>query len=663
MNRIYVFFQIGDETLITNHLREWQNENNFEYIHYLVNPINNESGIISKNFKTYLSDRNIDLSSFYELVLLPLIFEPDDLESAYRLLNDSETLLRQEITTDHIDNVYLFPILKIKNEEKDNKIDIIDIFLQREQKKHTAERILTGFIFQDERMSGEKYQLKNWLNDIEGFIHLIPVIEKDTHNFFNYFPNVIKRELSSFSSKFFYSQNFGEIKKFVYSKLRQWILNQTTEEKEHEITLLDYDREIEKIKEIMQKELHDAKNNEKLIIPSFEFFTSLKFSSIKSNIKEFKSLDITKKIKTEAEEKNILVEKAGQQIYESCLKKVVNLKDFPSETLKSISLKKLRNAESNVNSLIKNCEKNLHHKIDRKINELKKFSDLLEKEVQERGIQNYFSKIIKTMEKYNNGLSRAKIFSIFFLGLIFSFAGFYGFYIASNIKADLIIISAASIFLEILIVLAYNFYWKKRLRQRLQRWIRILNQEITKSIHESHYTCIHNYVQYYFNRYVLRKYISIKTNYGKLKDFLASIKEHLSRIKELFPTEESNSPPAQIKEELEKINFNNIFTALDSWDNYSIYFFLKSMTNQEIHRIYRTTSSNDKIDIDSTIIPKLRKYLTVPVDENDIKNILLFPETLALENDPQFPKDKIYKIDSEGYAIAISLAKIREKNG
>lgn len=665
MNSYYVFFQKDKDSNISTYLKRWEIkfENYKEIVSFISEDVFQEGNIV-ENLINCAREKKLSFDGVYELVFLPLILEPDNLRETYSQLKQIQKELESRITSDRLANVFLFPLIKIQKEEsksleKEGFKGILDERNKAPSGDLVKTKFLPFFLFQNERISLAPYDNENWLCDIENFITFLPIIENKGLHFFNYFPNSAEREIGTFVSNIYLSKKYEEIIGYLTQSLNEWITYQTIEDSECRDVLIDSNDEIDKIKQIGLGYTETVEKHENEIIEKFKFFGSLKFSTIKNNLEEFRQLDIDEKIANEASNCEHLIKKISLLEYQD---RVANLKKSlqkDSVNMLSMTLDKLVSNQSNVNCLIKESEKNIGKSLLLGEIQDKFFGFSLSEKIKELNLKGLFKSILDEMTEYLKGVPfRTKLY-IFLITYILSAAIIYQTFDMSGIPLKIYLLFIFCFIPAIAAPLLYTRYWIRKKEQKIKMIIREFRKRLTNEIQTSIQESMRNNVALYFCRFIQRKALSIKEHYEDVKRLLVSLKDYLLDIKAMEKENLSGHPPKEMKEKIEKVNFNKIFSDVKNYDSFTISDFFNNLIKKEAERIYVEMKFDDEIDFGKIVEEDLSKKATINLDEKKVSKIFLVPDSLD-ERCYQGIKEKTYyKIPIRGRAIALLIGKIK----
>jgi len=665
MNSYYVFLQKGKDSKIRTYLKRWEVkfENHKKIVSFISEDVFQEGNTV-ENLINCAREKGLFFDDIYELVFLPLILEPDNLKETFSQLKHIQKDLESRITIDRLANVFLFPLIKIKKEDfkslekegfkgisnGDNKVLSSDF---------VKSRFLPIFLFQDERISLAPYDNENWLSDIENFITLLPIIEDRGLHFFNYFPNFTEREIGTFVSDVYFSKKYEEISGYLTQSLNEWITYQTVEDRNCRDVLINSNDEIDKIKQIGLGYAETEERHENEVTEKFKFFKSLEFSTIKNHIQEFRQLDIDEKIANEASDCEPFIKKISLLEYQD---RVVNLKkrlQKDSVNLLSMTLDRLVNNQSTVNCLIKESEKNTGKNLFLGEVQDKSFRFLVVEKIKALNLTGLFKSILDEMTVYLKGVSfRTKIY-IFLFTYILSAAIIYQTFDMSGISLNIYFLLIFCIIPAIAAPLFYTRYRKRKKKQKIKRIIREFRKSLTNVIQTSTQESIRNNVALYFYRFIQRRALSIKEQYEDVKRLLVSIKDYLLDIKAIEKKIPSGLPPKEIKEKIEKVNFNKIFSDVKNYDSFTISDFFKNLIKKEAERIYVEMKFDDEIDFKKMVEKDLSKKATINLDEKKVSKNFLVPDSLDERYYQGIKEKTYYKIPIRGRAIALLIGKIK----
>ncbi|MFX1535727.1 MAG: hypothetical protein ACFFDI_16050, partial [Promethearchaeota archaeon] len=226
MNRYYIFLQEGKDSKISTTIKRW--EAKFEKYQDILGFILEDvfqSGNAVDNLINLAREKRTSFDNVYEIVFLPLILEPENLIEKLLQLKQIQIDLISRITSDKLDNAFLFPLIKITKEklislERESFKKILNLINNEDSNKGiVTTRFLSFFLFQDERISLTPYDNENWLSDIENFITVLPTIEDKGLHFFNYFPTVSESKIGTFVSDIYFSRKFEDISSYLNQSL------------------------------------------------------------------------------------------------------------------------------------------------------------------------------------------------------------------------------------------------------------------------------------------------------------------------------------------------------------------------------------------------------------------------------------------------------------
>ena len=674
MARYYAWFHEGENSLVAACFSRWKKQftGAKKYVGFFdAGP----SGCLDE--KTVLDQIMQGMESpgeIHEVVILPLFLEPADMPGSFPVLNEMGEALSLRAHGEAIQNFFIFPVVKIR----DQVIGAAGIsgwlaqVLSSSQDTPSANPVRPFFLFQGEHLTLEPYRDADWLTDIESFIYLILEIEKQGLDLFAYFPRPgdADLEIASFVSRTVTTQRYAEIRDHVSVSLKEWIEIQLGKDQDCRSCLPAGSAETEKIDRLNAEFTEEDKNRESAILREGHFghFSNLKFSLVKSHLDDYEKTDLTAKLRETAIESATVVEEIMLGEFEnktSKLKCLVN--ENPIDYLAQ-GQSNLVHKTSTINCLLKEVEKSLEDKPKEYDSLNRPYADWVTDKTNEAGVESDLRGIVGKMKIYLQGISPRILGGLYLLGFVLVF---FSLLEASSflpfdmpLKWSLV----ASLLLACLFPWLYHRYWHAKREKEISKRIRTFSDKLRLALASATRAFVQNTLNFYFNRYVKRRNISLRRDMLRLMSYLETAKGALADYKAKNLLMPSVPPPSEFLGMLNGLKWETFFGDLESCDPSSMEHAIDSKIDDTVNSAIRTTDPDYRFMIDKDFKKILLKKFTFQIPEQDTKANILLPSvanrTVLQGIDPDFFIS--YPLENKAIILGIGkrhLSYSKQRNG
>lgn len=663
MSRYYAWVRTEENALIVKSFANWNNRFRDHNKHVGFFDLAKTAGKLdSETFLKLLIAEIGSPKDFDELVILPLYREPGDFARLASELTILRYDLAQHTSGEAIHNIFVFPIIKIR--EKIIDADRWPIFpgpvSSTKAKKTDFKLIPSIFLFQGTRLTLDDYSDLDWLNDIENFIYLTLEIERQGLPLFSYFPAVTETEIATFATQTIHTQKYLEIKNYVLQALNGWIETQLVEQKNCRSWLRAIEPELEKINRIESDVSEDDLKREATSLDhaDFKYFTSINFNLIKNHLLEFEIINLIEKLQVTAAGRTSFLNEIVLWEFENKVSKLKILEDSDKVDYLNKGKECLIRADTSINCLLKEIEDNLRTEVGGLNTVNRVFERWVADKVNEAGVEPILRGIAERMKQYLMGIPLkvlALCYMIGFTALFYLLAKISnGLPFHFSIKWRLI----ACLFLSLCFPWLYHRYWHAKRRKDLEIRIRSFCDKLRVAISSATRGYVQNALYFYFNRFAKRKAISLRRNFLRLRRYLATTKLALADYRATHAHTKEGPPPMEVRTSLDQLNWNVIFSDLECWDSSLANHYLDSKIEDTVDQIIRSFDQVFRFSVDKDFQKTLIKSFTFQIPESGLKSGILFPASadgMALHG---VDSDLMIEYPLENRVITFGIGKI-----
>lgn len=605
MARYYLIYSKEISGVVVPFLRRWEQifSNKKDTLGFFIEDIfaNLDERIDIANI---LAKKNRTLEGIYELVILPIISEPADIEKETEYCRLLREKTAAEISGSGVSGVYVFPLIK------------------RTESGGSGEGIIRtpGFIFGPRRLTGASYGDEDWLDDVESFIQLIPLVESKGLHFFDFFPRTLpKSELMSFAAKRFYSPEYLTTKSFVELSLRNWIERQTVSETDAPPCMIDIKREVETLRGIGAKSPEDRSRKWLEGLPRYlRFYEGWNFNFLKEHFKEIKDLKITSKL---CQDIGLAVQELDSFALEEYEAKIQEMKrlekdryyDFHNEAFAALEAKR-----TTLNGLLKEIEAKLSEGFGGDSEGVKELSLLIAEQVEAHNIEDLFTSIIKDLRDYLRGVPFTKAARVG-LGIFMILALLSVLIIFSiKIKFSLKVFLGGNAAFAVVITIGFIYLLRNLKRRRIEGKLDELKKRIRIGAASAARSGIMGKARLLFDRYAVRKAMSLQRGYWSLRKSLVEIKNRLQEYRNLDMNGVYGTAPSEIRELTDKITWEEAFRTIVFWERNSVKFHFLPKIADITKKIYLGKGQKIAVPIDRNAGQILKSLLTENFEDTEL---------------------------------------------
>jgi len=558
-----------------------------------------------------LAKKNRTLEGIYEIVILPIISAPADIEIETEYCRILREKIAAEIRGAGVSGVYVFPLIK------------------RTESGGTGERIIrtSSFIFGPRSLTGAFYRDEDWFDDVESFIRLIPLIESKGLHFFEFFPRILpKSELMSFASKRFYSPEYLATKSFVELSLKNWIERQTVSETDAPPCLIDIKREVEALRGIGAQSPEERSRKWLDVLPRYlRFYEGWSFNFVKEHFKEIKDIRIKTKLCQDIGLAAREIDSFALEEYEAKIQEMKRLErdryyDFHNEAFAALEAKR-----TTLNGLLKEIEAKRSEGLGEDGADVKEFSLLIAEQVEAHNTEDFFASIIKDLRDYLRGVPFKKAARIG-LGIFTALALLSAlFFLSLQIKFSLKFFLGGNAALASVFTIGFIYFLRQLKRRRIEGKLDELKKRIRMGAASAARAGIMGKARLLFDRYAVRKAMSLQRGYWSLRKSLAEIKNSLQEFRNLDMNRLYGTAPFEIRELTDKISWEEAFREIVFWEQNSVKFHFLPKIEDMTKKIFLGKGQKIAVPIDRNAGEIIKSLLTVPFEDTEIAIKILHP--------------------------------------
>lgn len=559
-----------------------------------------------------LAKKDKTLEGIFELVILPLIHEPADIVKEEDYIRAFENRTKARLSGGGIAGIYIYPIVKSKR-----KFDGTGPGLDRPH-----------FLFGPSRLNSAAYNTEEWLNDVEGFLSLIPVIESRGLRLPDFFPqNREIPELMSFAAKRFHSAEYLEMESFVKQSLKEWLDRQIGGDSHFSPCLADIAREVDMIRKMGSDISADRSRNWTAPLNKYlRFFDSWNFRFLKKNYKEIKEIKLKRKLREDLSPAGSELDALAVDEYE------IKLRDFERREREAHhahyqeAMDALAGKRTTLNGLFKEIDAKLASRDTEASTGAEDFAKSLEAQVEARRIEGLFGSILSSIKEYLGGINLKRILKTYIgvlLGTsLLSIAAFFllfkmKFFLRTFIFGNL----AAAFFLTAL----YFIFWHYKKQRLIERNINELKKRIRLAAASAARAAIVGKAALLFGRYAVRKSTSLRRDFDSLKKRLVCIKDGLLEYRTRDLEGNEAIPPPDLADKLKIIDWEEVFRVFESWDRTEVLLHFLPKIEARTRVFYLESGANSPVKVDNNIDRVMKGILTVPFRDTETALEVLSP--------------------------------------